>query len=87
MAQHQLLALVVQFIVEEKPAALAGFENRPAGEAARHFGDVVLRVAAVHAERVQLHQLAPVVLVQAALHLAEFVFGIHIRRTDWKLSR
>src|SRR6266850_5035277 len=38
--------------------------DRPSGERARDLGDVFLRVAAVHAERVQLHQLAAVVLVE-----------------------
>ena len=47
-------------------AALPRVVDRPAGERARHFGDVLLRVAAVDAERVQLHQLAAVVLVQPA---------------------
>src|SRR2546425_1098069 len=37
----------------------------PAREAARHLGDVPLRVAPVHAQRVQLEQLAGVVLVEA----------------------
>jgi len=40
--------------------------DRPPGERARHVDDVLLRVAAVNAEGVQLHQLAPVVLVEAA---------------------
>ena len=35
----------------------------PAGQAARHLDDVVLAVPAVHAQGVQLHDLAPVVLV------------------------
>src|SRR5205823_14177156 len=38
--------------------------NRPAGERARDLSDVLLRVPAVDAERVQLHQLAPVILIQ-----------------------
>ncbi len=39
--------------------------NRPAGERSRHLGHVLLRVAAIHPERMELHQLAPVVLVEA----------------------
>src|SRR5215211_5082910 len=49
------------------PAA-ARREDRPAGEGARHLLHVLLRVAALDAERVQLHQLARVVLVDAAPH-------------------
>ena len=50
---------------EDVAAALTRIVNRPAGERTRHLGHVLLRVAAVHAERVQLHQLAAVVLVQS----------------------
>ena len=39
-------------------------EDRPARKGARHLDDVLLRVAAVDAEGVQLHQLAGVVLVE-----------------------
>src|SRR5947208_7191988 len=46
---------------------LRGLINRPSREAARHFRDVFLRVTAVDAKRVQLHQFASVVLVQPAL--------------------
>jgi hypothetical protein len=42
--------------------------DRPAGERAGDLGDVLLRVAAVDAQRVQLHQLAAVVLVEALGH-------------------
>ena len=49
----------------DAPSA-AGRSDRPAGERARHLDHVLLRVAAVDAERVQLQQLARVVLVQTA---------------------
>ncbi len=65
VTEHDLLALVVQLRHEAEAAALARVRDRPAGERARDFGDVLLRVAAVDAERVQLEQLAPVVLVQS----------------------
>ena len=64
VAEHQLLAAVVQARVEDVAAALARIADRPAGERARDLGHVLLRVAAVDAQRVQLHQLAAVVLVQ-----------------------
>ena len=65
-AQHGLLAFIVHAVVVKEIAALARLANGPAREAARHFRDVLLRVAAVDAERVQLHQLARVVFVQPA---------------------
>ena len=65
VAEHDLLTRIVQPRIEGEAAALARLVDRPAGEGARDFGDVLLRVAAVHAERVQLHQLAAVVLVQS----------------------
>src|SRR6267143_4582816 len=53
---------------------LAGSEvEAPAREDARERLDVALRVAAVDAERVQLHQLARVVLVEAAGAVARVV--------------
>ena len=50
---------------EHEPRSLPRL-HRPAGERARDVDDVLLRVAAVDAERVQLEQLARVVLVDAA---------------------
>src|ERR1051326_6054625 len=46
--------------------AAARLKDRPTGKAARHFLAVLLRVTTVDAERVQFHQLARVVLVDAA---------------------
>ena len=51
--------------LETIPAALTWIVNRPPGERTRHFGHVFLRVAAIDAQRVQLHQLAAVVFVQS----------------------
>src|SRR5262245_65240969 len=67
---HDLLALVVHRGPEEKAPLDPRAIDRPAGEGACDFGDVALRVAAVDAERVQLHQLARVVLVEARLPAA-----------------
>ena len=71
-----------------KPPPCRGFSNRPAGERARHLGDVLLRVAAVDAERVQLHQLAPVVLVETFRRvLARRLRPRHRRRRPPKRGR
>jgi len=66
VAKHQLLAVVVHPRLEAEAAALAGVRDGPARERARDFLYVLLRVAAVDPERVELHQLACVVLVQPA---------------------
>jgi len=65
LAQDDLVALVVgPVVVGESGAALRPLDA-PAGEDARDVDDVLLRVAAIDAERVQLEQLACVVFVDA----------------------
>src|SRR5688572_10431609 len=81
VAEHDLLPGIVDARLEdEAPAAfhptapsprggapgLPRVLDRPARERARDFGHVLLRIAAVDAERVQLHQLAAVVLVESS---------------------
>ncbi len=63
--QDDLLAVVVHPRLESEPAALPWIRDRPARKRARDLLHVLLRVAAFDAERVQLHQLARVVLVEA----------------------
>src|SRR5258705_10876796 len=53
-------------VVEREPGALLGAVDAPAREDARDGDHVLLRVPAIHAECVQLEQLARVVLVQTA---------------------
>ena len=65
VAEHDLVSGFVRALFESEAAALLGLLQGPSGEDARHFGDVLLRVAAVHAEGVQFHQFAAVVFVQA----------------------
>src|SRR6185503_7264510 len=64
LPENHLLAGVVNVRVEDELAALP--LERPSGQGTRDFLHVLLRVAAVDAERVKLHQLAGVVLVEAA---------------------
>src|SRR5690349_7138936 len=47
-------------------SAAARLKDGPTGKATRHFLHVLLRVATIDSERVQLHQLARVVLVDTA---------------------
>jgi len=67
-AQHHLLTVVVGPVVELEVAALLRSPHAPAGENARDRDDVLLSVAAVYAEGVQLEQLTRVVLVDALRH-------------------
>ena len=55
VTEHCLLARIVQARIELEPGALARTLDRPAGERARDLSNVLLRVAAVDAKRVQLH--------------------------------
>src|SRR5262249_25112570 len=50
---------------------LVGLANRPAGKAPCDGDHVLLRVAAVDAKRVELEQLAAVVLVEAVRHTSK----------------
>src|SRR6185295_11922975 len=63
-AEHDLLLAVVIRRVELKLRVPRDVVDRPAGERTRHRHHIVLRVAAVDAERVQLEEFAAVVLVQ-----------------------
>src|SRR3989441_10457520 len=64
-AHHHLLTVVVGPVVELEVRALLRPPHAPAGENARDRDDVLLSVAAVYAEGVQLEQLTGVVLVDA----------------------
>ena len=66
MPQHDLPAVVVHARLEAVSAARAWRRDRPARETPGNFLHVFLGVPALDAERVQFHQLARVVLVQAA---------------------
>ena len=71
LAEEMLVAIVVTRGIEHEPTA----RNRqrvwprepPAGQDARQRDDIVLRVAAIGAERVQFHQLARIVFVDPSL--------------------
>src|SRR5439155_24602128 len=85
VAQHVLFTVVVHPRIEAVAAALTRLRDGPARKAARHFDDVLLRVAAVHAERVQLHQLAAVVFVQAGRPLVlRVLLWLRPLRHRWK---
>src|SRR5439155_21207430 len=65
MSENDLVAGLVHTLLERK-AALLGLLQSPSSENSRDLSDILLSVSAVYPERVQFHQLAPVVLIQAA---------------------
>ena len=67
VAEHSFLAVIVQTGTVQKQSFLVWFLNGPAGETARNFLHVLLGVSAIHAHRVQLHQFARVIFVEAAV--------------------
>ena len=66
MTQHHLLAGIMEFRAKHELRRESRV-HRPSGECACNFDDVALCVAAIHAQRVEFHQFARVILVQAAL--------------------
>src|SRR5712671_2727224 len=64
VAEDDFVAGVMDLGTEDESAALCGRFNRPPGERARDVNDVLLRVSTIDAERVELEQLASVILVQ-----------------------
>ena len=69
VAHHDFLALGVEFRTEHEFGIAPRLANGPAGESIGHFDHVLLRVARIDADGVQLHHFAAVVFVQAALLL------------------
>src|ERR1700736_1355577 len=90
VSKDDLFPVVVKPRIEIKLACIRGHSlrvhgsrkttwliYRPASEAACHFLNVFLRVAAVNTQRVKLHQLASVVFVDASLRC----FLLSLRRS------
>ena len=63
MPEHDLVSRLMHALFEGEPSALLRLLQRPAGEHARDFGHIFLCIASVHAQRMQLHQFAPVVFI------------------------
>src|SRR5436309_1076971 len=66
-AKHDLGAVIVHPRTVHKTAALKRTIDGPAREAARDLLNIFLCVAAIDAQRMELHQLAGIVLVDARL--------------------
>ena len=80
MAQHHLRVRVVLVAAKDECHWLVRPVDRPSGQRTRDFLHVLLRIAAVHPERVELHQLARVVLVQPAPRAEMVVEVVEHRR-------
>src|SRR6266567_7311371 len=70
MSQHKLGTGLVHARLVAEPQTFERFFDGPTSKYLGNPGDVALRVAAVHAEGVQLQQLAAVVFVQSAVPVA-----------------
>ena len=88
VAEQQFLAGVMhrRRKIETAPATLRR-HDRPAGERAGGIDHVLLRVPAVHAERMQFEQLAAVVLVESGNTAIGHLLLRRLRRdAGWKLA-
>src|SRR5690349_11769418 len=88
--QHGLHAGVMQAIFKEKFRIAPRLPDALSGEGLRDIDDVVLRVPAIHAERVQFHEFAAVIFIQPTVLFLFYVgfgiIGISIRprSSSWK---
>src|SRR5438445_206370 len=89
MPEHDFFAFVVQPRIEpERGPTLPWVLDRPSCKRASDFGDVLLRVSAVDTERVQLHELAAVVLVEASARVrARWPVGRRLDTWKWRQRR
>src|SRR5206468_10260444 len=78
-AHHDFLTVVVGPVVELEVPALLGPPYAPAGENSRDVDHVLLSVGTVHAECVQLEQLASVILVDALRHAFHGPLPLRVR--------
>src|SRR5262245_160567 len=65
MSEDDLFLPIVTAGIELEFRILLLIENRPSGKSACDGDDVLLCVASIYAQRVELHQLARIVLVEA----------------------
>src|SRR2546421_5598956 len=79
VTEDDFLAVVMQSRTIEKQALLVWLLDGPTAEATRDFLYVLLRVSAIDTERVQLHQLAGIIFIKAAVRPCRFVSLCRIR--------
>src|SRR5579862_5442176 len=68
-AENRFQPGIVKALIKHELRIPARLANGPAGKGASHLDDILLRVSAVHAKRVQLHQLAAIVFVEPAVEI------------------
>ena len=83
-AEHDFLTVIVESFIEIEATAPLRLANGPAGEAARHFGNILLRVAAIDAEGMQFHQLARVIFIETASRF--WFLTAHIRHAAGEIG-
>src|SRR5262249_14462247 len=66
LPEDELWSRLMSALVEVEGSALLRLFDAPPGQDLRQLGDVLLGVAAIDAERMQLHDFARVVFVQSA---------------------
>src|SRR5215813_12801646 len=64
MAENDLFLSIVSSRIELKLGVLERIVNRPTRKSARYRNHILLGIASVHAQRVQFHQLARIVLIE-----------------------
>src|SRR5271155_1287871 len=89
MPEYKLGSGFVHSRIELEAAAMDGLVDGPSRKNFSHLGNIVLRVATVHAQGVQLQQLATVVFVQAIAALIRIwaPVGPGMRRNSESLRR
>src|ERR1041385_5057618 len=80
MSKHGLWLGIMNPVIEPEFRLALRRANRPTRKASRHFDHVLLGVSAVHAERVQFHQLAAVIFVESPVLDRRL-------RLPWRLTR
>src|SRR5262245_38661088 len=64
MAEYDFFFPIVPSGIELKFGVLERIIDRPTGKSPRHRNNVLLGVTPVYSERVQLHQLTPIVFIE-----------------------
>src|SRR5262249_28366162 len=84
VTEHNFRPRFVHALFKFEATAFAWLLDRPSCENARYFRHVSLRVAAIHAQRVQLHQFAAVVFIQAPPLLVLWFLRAWRRWRKWR---
>src|ERR1700676_544680 len=78
MTEHEFQPRLVHAWIKLESSALKRLVDGPSSKDFRYFGDIALRIAAIHAQRMEFEKFASVVFVQPARALA--LIGPRARR-------